>query len=422
MAIRHLFNPLEQVDPHDWEYSNCCVEYPSTSPPWCGEDESLVCAECIKSRFEHALGHATEWPARWGSDNLDVEHYRSILGDELYNAYTAKAAARASAPPIVPELPNGCTWGVQVQSCPGRKKVGGLSSGCNHIVCEACHTNFCFICGKEVLDRSGHWSHGNPCPRFGAKDSPRAIFDDAEPDARTPEGIEAEERGALVSAMLSWNMAMRTSDIDTRIVLHRFVDTIDRPFATGEDIRTAIAAMGINHPLSGTPDAVWYQPPEIVVRRADSRTLIRMLLEIRDELGALEAVPLPETSIFARTAPLEGLIRGPVMREFNMGAPETRDSSYRWMVAHLQDQSVPTQFGVATQENSALLSGISSWAEIDHIALVFDSVNFRFRASPLTPTSVILTVHGDVLGDLNAGLTVEGLRDRFRPLLDDAIQ
>jgi len=110
------------------------------------------------------------------------------------------------------------------------------------------------------------------------------------------------------------------------------------------------------------------------------------------------------------------------MREFNMGAPETRDSSYRWMVAHLQDQSVPTQFGVATQENSALLSGISSWAEIDYIALVFDSVNFRFRASSLTPTSVILTVRGDVLGDLNAGLTVEGLRDRFRPLLDDAIQ
>jgi endogenous inhibitor of DNA gyrase (YacG/DUF329 family) len=54
----------------------------------------------------------------------------------------AKAAALVSAQSRESKLPDGCTWGVQVQVCPGCKKVGGLVDGCNHIVCKSCHTNF----------------------------------------------------------------------------------------------------------------------------------------------------------------------------------------------------------------------------------------------------------------------------------------
>jgi hypothetical protein len=230
MASNHLFEFHAQVDPHDWECSNCCMEQTSTSPPWCAEDGSQVCAGCIASRFQFALNDATEWPARWGPDNLDVEHYRQTLSDELFDAYMAKAAALASAEPREPELPDGCTRGVQVQFCPGCKKIGGLEDGCNHIVCKACHTNFCFLCGKEALDHSAHWRRGG-CTRYGASDSARAIYDDAEDELddrpmMAPATFFAAEEADEVQriAIHHWNAAMQTSTPATQAILQRIVD------------------------------------------------------------------------------------------------------------------------------------------------------------------------------------------------------
>jgi hypothetical protein len=71
--------------------------------------------------------------------------------------------------------------------------------------------------------------------------------------------------------MLDWNMVMQTADIATLFVLRRFVDPTNSPRITAEHIRTAITAMGVNHPLSGAPDAAWYQVLQIVAPRLESR-------------------------------------------------------------------------------------------------------------------------------------------------------
>jgi hypothetical protein len=423
MVARPMFDCPAQVGPHDWECSNCCTQQDSASPPWHAENGSQVCAGCITSRFQHALDSPTEWPSRWGSVNLDVEHYRQILSDDLYNAYVAKAAAFALTQPSEPALPDGCTWGVQVQWCPGCKKIGGLVDGCNHIVCEACHTNFCFVCRIEARDHSGHWRKGG-CPRLGNPDSSRAIYD-PEPVNDPPfDEARAEEDARLVSSMLNWNMAMQTSDLATQNVLRRFLDRDNRPRIRSRDIRTAIAAMGNNHALTGIRDDDWYPLQAVIARRLENRLLLGTLLTIRDTPSPRNPRgDFPETNIFARTAPLSGLLRQPIAREFNMGVPESRNAAFNWIVAYLHDNSVPRVFGDPHQANSAILHGIAPHIVTEQVVVVFELQHPSFRAEPLTGTSMILTIQGDVFAGWDArNVTVEGLAHTFRQLLIDVAQ
>jgi hypothetical protein len=117
------------------------------SLPWHATDgtDNLAWAGCIRSRFQDALKSGIIWPARWVTTFLDPQHYRQILGDELYEAYRAKERVKAAEPPPdTPPIPDGLTRGVEVQICPnpGCKKLIGLRDGCNHIICEACTQNF----------------------------------------------------------------------------------------------------------------------------------------------------------------------------------------------------------------------------------------------------------------------------------------
>jgi hypothetical protein len=47
----------------------------------------------------------------------------------------------------------------------------------NHLVCNRCGTNFCFICGAETDHDSGHWNVGNPCPRYNQPGAENAQHD-----------------------------------------------------------------------------------------------------------------------------------------------------------------------------------------------------------------------------------------------------
>lgn len=73
----------------------------------------------------------------------------------------------------------GLRRGREWQLCPNGncKRRVELSDGCNHMRC-ICRTHFCFICGDFVKDGQGHWRSEGGCPRFGQKDSKRAIYDD----------------------------------------------------------------------------------------------------------------------------------------------------------------------------------------------------------------------------------------------------
>jgi len=73
----------------------------------------------------------------------------------------------------------GLKKGKEWQICPNEqcKRRVELSDGCNHMRC-VCRMHFCFICGNPVRDGEGHWKKEGGCPRFGQKDSKRAIYDE----------------------------------------------------------------------------------------------------------------------------------------------------------------------------------------------------------------------------------------------------
>jgi hypothetical protein len=415
MVALHLFDLCAQIDPHDWECSNCCLEQPSTSTPWCDEDDSLVCGECIASRFQFALDDATEWPARWGPDNLDVEHYRPALGDDLYNAYLAKAAVLALTQSSEPELPDGCTWGIQVQFCPGCKKIGGLEDGCNHIVCKACHTNFCFLCGKEARDHSGHWKQGG-CPRYGTSDSARAIFDEPEDDLDdmpmmapaaffTPDESDAAER----IAVHHWNAAMQTSPPATQQLLQRLVDPFGQDLTLLERQR-AIAALGTNNPLTGITEADWHTPGVTMFNGVAHRAFIDDLLRGRawDQEGTDPNAPRMEnTDFFLDTGLEDSTLRVPLDRAFDLSIPESRNAAYSWMETSLHGPG--RSMGVfPRQENSAVLSGISLEA-LEAFTVTIDRMNLRFDVEQITPTALVLTITKDSFGPVNSLVIPAGM-------------
>ena len=78
---------------------------------------------------------------------------------------------------IAPDLIRGRDY----QLCPNPtcQTPWALADGCNHMICPhpLCKTSFCFICGQEALEGTGHWSVSMPCPRYNQPNSPHAQFD-----------------------------------------------------------------------------------------------------------------------------------------------------------------------------------------------------------------------------------------------------
>lgn len=52
------------------------------------------------------------------------------------------------------------TRGLDYQLCPECKRPIEQNGGCNHMTCEACTTQFCYVCGLQAVGDSGHWGLG----------------------------------------------------------------------------------------------------------------------------------------------------------------------------------------------------------------------------------------------------------------------
>lgn len=53
-------------------------------------DGNKICPNCLRHIFELALKDEADYPAHWGTTQLDRRHYRNIIGRELYERYKAK--------------------------------------------------------------------------------------------------------------------------------------------------------------------------------------------------------------------------------------------------------------------------------------------------------------------------------------------
>ena len=74
----------------------------------------------------------------------------------------------------------GLKKGKDFQICPGDGcgRTIELAEACNAMTCQ-CGTSFCYICGEQAEPESEHWLRvDGGCPRYGAADSGRAMFDD----------------------------------------------------------------------------------------------------------------------------------------------------------------------------------------------------------------------------------------------------
>ena len=74
----------------------------------------------------------------------------------------------------------GLTKGKDYQICPSCQLKVELRDGCNHVRCR-CSAEFCFVCGVATSENTGHWSAGQPCPRYNTQGAANAqLVDDVD--------------------------------------------------------------------------------------------------------------------------------------------------------------------------------------------------------------------------------------------------
>ncbi|KAK4627167.1 hypothetical protein CLAFUW4_04417 [Fulvia fulva] len=98
---------------------------------------------------------------------------------------------RCATIPKADEAFEGITRGVDYQICPKCTTPVSIKDGCNHMTCgvPACRSGFCYICGKEAKEGSGHWNIGNPCPRYNSRGASNAAHDHETVQIDRPRGI-----------------------------------------------------------------------------------------------------------------------------------------------------------------------------------------------------------------------------------------
>lgn len=126
--------------------------------------------------FETAMNFDFEYPARWGGPDgieMRIDDFAVLWPDGVFpTSYKVKGAQLLRDQIKAAEDFKGIALpsDLEVQPCPRCKVPWALWDGCNHMTCKSCRTSYCFICGKEALGNSGHWTnptHGGSCPRYG---------------------------------------------------------------------------------------------------------------------------------------------------------------------------------------------------------------------------------------------------------------
>jgi hypothetical protein len=186
-------NTIEAVKPlrrasHNHTEWNCCIctDGEQYERPFLTREDDLVCSNCISAIFGRALQHDAEWPARWGSEELDHHDFASVLSQGFAFQYHCKGLELVAERAVAQAEPlEGLVLGRDYQICPTCKRAVCLEDGCSHVVCR-CGASFCFVCGVVALDDgSGHWSRGG-CPRYNALGSGLEDYDsddDADSDS-----------------------------------------------------------------------------------------------------------------------------------------------------------------------------------------------------------------------------------------------
>ena len=140
----------------------------------------------------------------------------------------------------------GLERGKHYQLCPNEEcqAVINLMDGCNHIVCEGCRTNFCYLCGQEAQPDSGHWTVG--CPRYNRADE-NPLYDEEEDEDEEDDPFVRED--LLLEALGDEEYERRIRQMSGVIY-----DLPDLPDLTGMTVAQQIAAEeAMQSQLDATP-------------------------------------------------------------------------------------------------------------------------------------------------------------------------
>lgn len=308
--------------------------------PWVTEDESaLICPQCIAGRFEKSLENDYSWPARFGSKRIYVTDFTEILDTELV------AKVLANDVQYICQVHTGVASGAvedqrrgfDYQLCPKCSKVIALEDGCNHIVC-LCMQNFCFICGKEAMEESNHWTPGG-CPKYGQPGTDGEQFESEilDPDDRTAwleenhAGNDLDTFEALVDRSsifiigpYAWSVAMQTSkdDPSLRTTMQKILQA-DEWILSSEDYDRLEKALQAWSPIHRLQSYWW------------STVLNRNINQLR---GFLREGP-PPTNGASHVMIRHGLLSQPVTDVFNMATKNSRVMAFCWMYESVLDWS-----------------------------------------------------------------------------------
>jgi hypothetical protein len=341
-----------------WECCTCAEEYNDTSDlAWTEEKPyttrehattgDLVCSNCIKKKSTNALGTAFDhnFPARWGGEELNINDFESLFFREhdfrtKYEEHRVKyerdlkALNDATLDAMVPE---GLVRRVDFQRCSKCKIAIGLRDGCNHMACTKCGHNFCYICGEDAREDSGHWSPGG-CPRYGQPGQQNAIFDGAVFE-NDEEDFAFE--GDMAFEVWAWNVLMQTTDAEMRALMQRLLmphEHVEQP--TAAERRSIINAMFRYQPERGVTEREWHG--FVVQNRGVPRLFIEV--ELNSLSGWINAVP----SEFPTN---QGVLSHRVGGVFNMVNPASRRAAYAWAhdrqrVWHPEEAQHPENFAI----------------------------------------------------------------------------
>jgi hypothetical protein len=193
---------------------------------------------------------------------------------------------------VVDEDVEGC------KRCPneGCGVLIALRDGCNHVHCEFCGQDFCWVC-LELDPSSDHWARGSACPRYNQPGANNAHFDnDNHEDDANEEDIEAWTHFASISRLLLdapvEEQRIRIPDLVNH--LNRDARAMDENIIGDLTDLTLLSHIPLPQPEDHTADEairMESEDPDIVGSEAaaimsDDRGSLDELLQILDNHGA----------------------------------------------------------------------------------------------------------------------------------------
>lgn len=272
--------------------------------------------------FGTAMKFDFEYPARWGGSGgveMRVDDFAVLWPDGVLTAlYKAKGAQllrdQIKAAEDLKDI--ALPGDLFLQPCPRCKVPWGFKEGCNHMTCKTCSTSYCLSCGKEALDKSGHWSdpeNGGSCPRWGGSNDGSGVYDNGQEE----NSQEEEELGwteEISFETWAWNVAIQNASEPLLLVMQHVLG-VPLPNVPQDQVSTMERLTVLVNLQHGVSLEVWLQT--VAEHRHEAMAFMR-------GIDFIFEVNVDEEPIRS------GVLARPIGGVFNLSSASARRDAYEW--------------------------------------------------------------------------------------------